>query len=44
MSLKRDPDALILLFKEDLQNFKLYKDIFILCEELVKGKAAGLLR
>jgi hypothetical protein len=43
MSLKRDPDALILLSKEDLQSFKLRKDIFTLYKELAKEKAAGLL-
>jgi hypothetical protein len=44
MSLKRDPDAPILLFKKDLQNFELYKDIFTLCKKLTKRKAAGLSR
>lgn len=44
MSLKRDLDALILLSKEDLQSFELYKDIFTLYKELVKVKVVGLLR
>jgi hypothetical protein len=42
MSLKKDSGALVTAGPEDLQSFKLYKDMSGLCNHLQKAKTVNL--